>query len=355
MINKKNKKRVLIAISLFIMVFLLSNNYYNNTNYYNNIDNNVKNGQYLKSDVFISSDVIFDNKESLNQPIGIRENPVTSEYVVADYGNNCLYIFSHNGKYIKKVGREGQGPGDLLRPRYLFIDIYGNIYVYEGGNLRISIFSKEGKFINSFRININNQLCRFYVSENKEIIFSMPQRGYYITIYDIKGNIIKEIGKLVIINKDEIINQSLSLGIPIKTSDDNYYIFINGLGIINKYNEKGEKINAYSYPEAINGYLNYDFSESKLSKLKYASVPVLGADIILRNNLIYIFDYYIIKKLNMEMKLLDTFQIDPKTKLYNDPEALSMYVFFELNDSVNNIEFFLPALNSSEILKYYNK
>ena len=73
--------------------------------------------------ILISQDYIFNN-EGLNTPYSIEENPVSKEIVVSDENNNCIYIFDSNGNFVRKVGRVGQGPGDLMGPRHIAIDTF---------------------------------------------------------------------------------------------------------------------------------------------------------------------------------------------------------------------------------------
>ncbi len=76
---------------------------------------------------------------------------------VADSGWNKIFKFDPNGKFIMSFGREGQGPGEFLaHPMRAHLKIsFGNdgkLYVNDPGNGRLSVFSKEGKFIKSFKL-----------------------------------------------------------------------------------------------------------------------------------------------------------------------------------------------------------
>ena len=49
-------------------------------------------------------------------------------------------------------GSYGSGPGELNCPYCITIDTAGTglVYVSEGGNDRVSVFTSDGKFVNSF-------------------------------------------------------------------------------------------------------------------------------------------------------------------------------------------------------------
>jgi len=251
--------------------------------------------------IFISVDYTFNN-EGLYKPYQIREIPKTREKVVLDFGNVCFYVFSHNGKFIRKIGRVGQGPGDMLIPTYFDVDANGDIYVYEHGNKRISIFAKNGKFINSFRVGSVSRpnKANLFVTQEREILINIPSRGYFITVFSRDGEVLQEIGEIPNENSDPSINAMMSSGTPFKHKDGNYYIFLEALHIVKIFNESGVTIREkkldeiFSYlpskkniAKSINDLkrLLVYVSETKITGVASAS---FFWDIIYRNNKIYV-------------------------------------------------------------------
>lgn len=197
-----------------------------------------------QSKTFIDFEYIFEN-ESLNQPLMIRENPVTKEIIIMDRGNLCLYCFSPEGKFIRIIGRYGQGPGEFKNLQDMDIDKNGDIYTYDMSNNRVSIFSKEGKFVDSFRF-VGSGMTFFTVSEDREIIFNntmfaLGAKGSdkYINVVNRNGKNIREIGEIFKYGKTSL-NKQMAEGIPFKDKDNNYYIFLMNVGIVKKYNKSGE-------------------------------------------------------------------------------------------------------------------
>lgn len=86
---------------------------------------------------------------------------------VLDYKANNVKIFGRDGEFIKKFGREGQGPGEFFITRTIIITKESEIMVQNFYNL--SFFSLEGEF--------------------KESVSSAKERLFAINI-DIEGNII---------------------------------------------------------------------------------------------------------------------------------------------------------------------
>jgi len=67
---------------------------------------------------------------------------------VLDSGNHRLQVFDKDGKYLRTIGKRGQGPGEFNTPTCLRLDDKtGNIYVVDNMLRKIIIFDKEGKYI----------------------------------------------------------------------------------------------------------------------------------------------------------------------------------------------------------------
>ena len=120
----------------------------------------------------------------------IRSELVTAPHDVTVTGNNyllvlcnyhhCVYTFTLDGDYLGKprYGRtKGAGDGELLNPRAVAIDPYGFILVADTKNHRVSIFDKDGNYINCFGsegLNIGQFNCPYgiAVSPNGKIYVS---------------------------------------------------------------------------------------------------------------------------------------------------------------------------------------
>ena len=90
-----------------------------------------------------------DGKGQLMNPTGIACNEYGDIYV-ADTGNNRISRWFNDGKqvrFIRNIGEEGSEKGQFLRPAYVELDSMGRIYVSDTGNNRIQIFDKSGGLI----------------------------------------------------------------------------------------------------------------------------------------------------------------------------------------------------------------
>jgi len=186
-------------ISLILITLILTFNLSGNVELKNNIET-IKNpnkpalGEIsfkLKLDLSISGKK-FDFYEINMIAIDNKEN-----IYALDQGNCCIFKFNKNGKYIMKIGRKGQGPGEFTYPSCIFIDDYQNIYVSDY-NRRIHIFDKNGRFLKN--IPLKYSIFDFFIdSENNIIAVSRiatkagPEKA--ILKFNDKGEKIKEIAK----------------------------------------------------------------------------------------------------------------------------------------------------------------
>lgn len=88
------------------------------------------------------------NGELLN-PTGIACNEYGDIYV-ADTGNHRISRWFNDGKqvrFIRNIGEEGAEKGQFSRPTYLELDSMGRLYVSDTGNGRIQVFDKSGGLI----------------------------------------------------------------------------------------------------------------------------------------------------------------------------------------------------------------
>lgn len=67
-----------------------------------------------------------------------------------------LYVITLEGRWLRTIGRPGQGPGDMEYPSDFFIAPDKKIYILSSFSKRISVFSIEGRYISGFRLRNSN-------------------------------------------------------------------------------------------------------------------------------------------------------------------------------------------------------
>jgi sugar lactone lactonase YvrE len=89
--------------------------------------------------------------DSFNQPNHVAFALNGDIYVSDGYVNARIVQFDRDGKFLRIIGGEqGSGPGQLQVPHGVAIDSQGRILVNDSDNKRISVFSPEGVFVESW-------------------------------------------------------------------------------------------------------------------------------------------------------------------------------------------------------------
>lgn len=69
---------------------------------------------------------------------------------ISDSGNSIIYLYDFKGNFIGSLGEQGHGNGQFSAPGKVWVDKKGKIYVIDGANCRIQVFTKEREFQYSF-------------------------------------------------------------------------------------------------------------------------------------------------------------------------------------------------------------
>lgn len=72
---------------------------------------------------------------------------VNDKYFIHDFPSKSIMIFDHNGKYLNKLSKYGQGPGEYLVPESFCVDNEDNIYILETSLKRILKYNSKGEFV----------------------------------------------------------------------------------------------------------------------------------------------------------------------------------------------------------------
>jgi len=85
----------------------------------------------------------------------IRGLAVDAEYnvLISDMSNFRIQVFDREGKYIKTIGRSGQGPGEFEQPTLVRLEgSSGKIYVKDMFRA-LDVFERDGDFVKSLKLN----------------------------------------------------------------------------------------------------------------------------------------------------------------------------------------------------------
>ena len=104
-------------------------------------------GRFLRR---IGGDAWFTRLASVTvDPAGTRVYAVDLGGVTSE--NHRVRVFdAKTGAHLTDIGRRGLGPGEFNLPRDLAIGLDGRLYVVDGGNFRVVVFDRDGRYLQSF-------------------------------------------------------------------------------------------------------------------------------------------------------------------------------------------------------------
>jgi len=79
-------------------------------------------------------------------PFGVAVDKNNNVFVTDEW-KNTVSVFDPSGKFIRKWGTTGSGPGELKGPSGIVCESNGNVIVVDSGNDRLQVFSPEGKVL----------------------------------------------------------------------------------------------------------------------------------------------------------------------------------------------------------------
>jgi sugar lactone lactonase YvrE len=91
------------------------------------------------------------SRDLFNQPNHVALAPSGDIYVSDGYVNARVVHFTRDGQFVRIIGGvKGSQPGQLQLPHGVALDSRGRILINDSDNKRVSIFDKDGKFIETW-------------------------------------------------------------------------------------------------------------------------------------------------------------------------------------------------------------
>jgi sugar lactone lactonase YvrE len=91
------------------------------------------------------------SRELFNQPNHVAIAPNGDIYVSDGYGNARVVHFAPDGRFLRIIGGvKGSAPGELQLPHGVALDSRGRILVNDSDNQRVSVFDRDGRFVESW-------------------------------------------------------------------------------------------------------------------------------------------------------------------------------------------------------------
>ena len=131
---------------------------------------------------------------------------------VTDEALGKVIIFSKDGKYLDSFGKKGSGPKEFKKPRGIFV-YDGVIYVADSGNKRVQVFGQNGVYMGSIGVegqqdNLLKNPTDIAIDQNG-LIYVVDNERKKVKVFDSAGNFLKDIDGIkepytIAIDKDGI-------------------------------------------------------------------------------------------------------------------------------------------------------
>lgn len=153
---------------------------------------------------------VFDRTDNLltilGRNLGIKpvDVVVRGKYCcITDLNNNQVVIMNKTtGKVVARIGSQGEGPGQFKLISDIVLDRFGNIYVTDKFNARITKFNNYGRFVKTFGqlgdridefvrpkgIDIDRQGRIWVVDAAAEVVKVLNPQGRLLLFFGLPGN-----------------------------------------------------------------------------------------------------------------------------------------------------------------------
>lgn len=111
---------------------------------------------------------------------------------VLDGVNNRVEVFSYDGKFKFAFGKEGSGKGEFNSPLGLDVDNTGKIYVADSRNHRVQIFNAKGKYLEEFSLQNRRtnkppdptDVLVFTPRDGDELLYVVDNDNHRVLVFD---------------------------------------------------------------------------------------------------------------------------------------------------------------------------
>jgi hypothetical protein len=87
-----------------------------------------------------------------------------------DWKANNIKVFDRNGQFVRTIGKQGQGPGEINFPSGLLITPENELMVEDAGNRRLAYFTLEGEFIRNVSVADKTSLTNLVMDNNGNVL-----------------------------------------------------------------------------------------------------------------------------------------------------------------------------------------
>lgn len=202
----------------------------------------------------------FGENDFFQEPSDIEVDRARSLIYVVDAGSSRVLVFDFEGRFLRAIGRKGQGPGEFVRPTGAGLVEGGGLAVADFGANRIEIFDRAGTFVRLAHVTETRVADLVEAGGRFYTIPSFGQSGYAVTMgSDAKSqplvNVLDEEGRRVqTISTDEFpesqpfirtIKHRVCLAL---SPQGRLFLTYFAANLIQVFEPTGEKVGAFARP-----------------------------------------------------------------------------------------------------------
>ena len=128
----------------------------------------------------------------LANPSGIVRT-TDGRFVVTDMTAPTIRLFDRTGRFVREIGRAGEGPGEYRQPMpALFRD---TLMIYDGKLNRVSVMTLDGKSVRTISVPYSGSCCRppMVDASGRLVIAGFNGKGYLFRRFTLSGQAVDSI------------------------------------------------------------------------------------------------------------------------------------------------------------------
>ncbi|MDE2726899.1 MAG: 6-bladed beta-propeller [Gemmatimonadota bacterium] len=142
-----------------------------------------------------TGDIALDLGDEITGQIGDLIQDADGRFYLTDFQQNTVWMCDSKGRLIRRIGREGSGPGELNFPSGTTV-YEDKVIVLDKGNSRVVVFKMDGTYVNDFRVNFF-MATGILASKDGRIAVNSLWEPTLFTVFDMDGNIVGSKGERV--------------------------------------------------------------------------------------------------------------------------------------------------------------
>lgn len=204
----------LVVVIILASVFSCTQNATNDKNisdafYTIPFDEIVKNKREIKLSEFATEAKIIQFENIPEAMLGTVEDIVlTNDYIFVKFWQHPVLQFSHDGKFIRDIGKRGKGPGEYGTCMKMTVDEKNERVYIHTGELNVMVFNFNGNYVKTFNYNALENFLNFWMWGRDSCLISYfePMRGtepFAFIEHNAKGDTVQTIANHIFFSEDE--------------------------------------------------------------------------------------------------------------------------------------------------------